>query len=78
MEVAGQQHVADVVPGAVVELAHVEGARLEVVEVGFHLQALQNSLLHKVYVPDLIPGDGDREGQETLGSFQMQISCPVV
>ena len=39
-EVAGEQHVADVVARAVVELPHVEGPRLEVVEVRFELEGL--------------------------------------
>ena len=47
-EVAGEQHVADVVARTVVELPHVEGPRLEVVEVRFELQGLQNILLHQV------------------------------
>lgn len=58
VEVAGQQHVVDVVAGAVVELPHVKGSRLEVVEIRFHFQALQNALLHQVDVPDLVP-DGE-------------------
>lgn len=58
VEVAGQQHVVDVVAGAVVELPHVEGSRLEVVEIRFHFKALQNALLHQVYVLDLVP-DGE-------------------
>lgn len=56
VEVAGQQHVLDVVAGAVVELPHVKGSRLEIVEVRFHFEALQNALLHQVDVPDLVPG----------------------
>lgn len=40
VEVAGQQHVVDVVSGAVVEFPHVERSRLKIVEVGFDLQAL--------------------------------------
>lgn len=56
VEVAGEEHVVDVVPGAVVEFPHVEGSWLEIVEIGFDLQALQNALLHEMYVPDLVPG----------------------
>lgn len=56
VEVAGQQHVLDVVAGAVVELPHVKRSRLEIVEVRFHFEALQNALLHQVDVPDLVPG----------------------
>lgn len=55
LEVAGQQHFVDVVAGAIVELPHVERPRLEVVEIGFDLQALQDALLHEVHVPDLVP-----------------------
>lgn len=58
VEVAGQQHVGDVVAGAVVELPHVKGSRLEIVEIRFHFKALQNALLHHVDVPDLVP-DGE-------------------
>lgn len=58
VKVAGQQHVFDVVAGAVVELPHVKGPRLEIVEVRFHFEALQDALLHQVYVPDLIPAAG--------------------
>lgn len=58
VEVAGQQHVLDVVASAVVELPHVEGSRLEIVEVRLHFEALQNALLHQVYVPDLVPAAG--------------------
>lgn len=60
VEVAGQQHVADVVARAVVELPHVKGSRLVIVEIRFHFQALQNVLLHQMYVPDLVP-DGDSD-----------------
>lgn len=56
MEVAGEQHVLDVMTCAIIKFPHVEGSRLEVVEVGFDLQTLQNTLLHKVNVPDLISG----------------------
>lgn len=56
VEVAGQQHVLDVVASTVVELSHVKGSRLEIVEVRFHFEALQNALLHQVYVPDLVSG----------------------
>lgn len=59
VEVAGQQHVVDVVAGAVVELPHVKGSRLEVVEIRFHFKALQNALLHQMYVPDLVPDGKD-------------------
>lgn len=59
LEVAGQQHVVDVVAGAVVELPHVEGSRLEVMEIRFHFEALQNALLHQMYVPDLVPDGKD-------------------
>lgn len=37
VEVAGEEHVVDVVPGAVVEFPHVEGSWLEIVEIGFDL-----------------------------------------
>lgn len=37
VKVAGEQHVVDVVAGAVVEFPHVEGSRLEIMEIGFHL-----------------------------------------
>lgn len=57
MEMAGQQHVVNVMAGAVVEFPHVKRSRLEIVKVSFELQALQHALLHKVYVPDLIPGN---------------------
>lgn len=60
VEVAGQQHVVDVVAGAVVELPHVKGSWLEIVEVRFDFQALQNTLLHQVDVPDLVPGTARR------------------
>lgn len=60
VKVAGQQHLLDVVTGAVVELSHVKGPRLEIVEVRFHFEALQNALLHQVYVPDLVPDAGKR------------------
>lgn len=58
MEVAGQQHVVDVVARAVVELPHVKGPRLEIVEIRFHFKALQNTLLRQMNVPDLVP-DGE-------------------
>ncbi len=61
MKVAGEQHVVDVMAGAVVEFPHVEGSWLEIMEIGFHLQALQDTLLHKMYVPDLIPGKMGRQ-----------------
>lgn len=53
---AGQQHFIDVVAGALVKLPHVERPRLEVMEISFDLQALQDALLHEVHVPDLVPG----------------------
>lgn len=56
LEVAGQQHLVDVMASAVVKLPHVEGTWLEVMEISLHLQALQDALLHQVHVPDLIPG----------------------
>lgn len=68
VEVAGQQHVVDVVAGAVVELPHVKGSRLEVVEIRFDLKALQNALLHQMYVPDLVPA-----GEE--GPVRISHSC---
>lgn len=61
MEVAGQQHVIDVVTCAVVKFPHVEGSWLEIVEVSFDLQTLKNTLLHKMNVPDLIPGQTERK-----------------
>lgn len=61
MEVAGEQHVVDVVTGAVVKLPHVEGSRLEIVEVSFDFQALQDALFHQVNVPDLIPAQTNRK-----------------
>lgn len=76
VKVAGEEHVVDVVAGAVVEFPHVEGSRLEVVEISFDLEALQNALLHEVYVPDLIPGqtDGQKwEARESFRTVQMQI-----
>lgn len=69
MKVAGEQHVADVVTGAVVEFTHVEGSRLEIMEVSFDLQALQNALLHKMHVPDLIPGKTDRQKERSKKYF---------
>lgn len=67
VEVAGQQHVFDVVTRAVVKLPHVEGTWFEVVEVGFDLQALQHALLHEVDVPDLMP-DRREEKKSVLKS----------
>lgn len=37
VKVAGEQHVVDVVAGAVVEFPHVERSWFEIVEIGFHL-----------------------------------------
>lgn len=37
MKMAGQEHVVDVVTGAVIELPHVERSRLKIMEIGFHL-----------------------------------------
>lgn len=37
VKVAGEEHVIDVVARAVVEFPHIEGPRLEIVEIGFHL-----------------------------------------
>lgn len=65
VEVAGQQHVFNVVTCAVVELPHVEGAWLEVVEVGSDLQALQHALLHQVHVPDLMPDTTEKTSLKT-------------
>jgi len=71
VEAAGQQHVADVVAGSVVELPHVEGSRLEIVKVGFDLEALQDALLHEVYVSDLVPGrETDRPEGEVNQIFR--------
>lgn len=53
---AGQQHVFDVVARSVVELPHVEGPGLVVVEVSPLLQDLQDVFLNQVWVSDLIPG----------------------
>lgn len=81
VEVAGEQHVVDVVTGAVVELQHVEGSRLEIVEVGFDLQALQDILFHEMHVPDLIPGWKGTENEEPekcFTHFKMQILYPLV
>lgn len=65
MKVAGEQHFVDVVACAVVEFKHVEGSRLEIMKIGFDLEALQDALLHKMYVPDLIPGRTDREKERS-------------
>lgn len=54
--VAGQQHVFDVVARSVIELAHVEGAGLVVVEVGPLLQDLHDVLLDQVRISNLVPG----------------------
>ena len=62
--VAGEQHFLDVVARAVVELTHVEGARLEAVEVCLHLQCLQDVLLHQVSVTDLVP-EGHNDGSQS-------------
>lgn len=78
VEVAGEQHVTDIVAGAVVEFPHVEGSRFKVVEVGFDLETLQNALLHQVHVSDLIPLKSDREGELIEMFQQLQISCLVV
>lgn len=53
---AGQQHVFDVVARSVVELPHVEGPGLVVVEVSPLLQDLQDVFLNQVWVSDLVPG----------------------
>lgn len=67
MKVAGEEHVVDVVAGAVVELPHVKGSWLEIVEISFYLQALQDALLHEMYVPDLVPEKKtDRAIKETI------------
>lgn len=60
-EVTRQQYFLDVMSCAVVELTHVEGAGLEVVEVSLDLQGLQNTFLHQMGVPDLIPRETERE-----------------
>lgn len=36
VKVAGEQHVTDVVTGAVIEFPHVEWSRLEIMEISFH------------------------------------------
>lgn len=71
MEVAGEQHVVDVVTRAVVKFPHVERSRFEVVEVGFDLQTLQDALLHQVNVPDLVPAQTERRrrGEELTQLF---------
>lgn len=61
VEMAGKQHVLDVVTCAVIEFPHVEGSWLEVVEVSFDFQALHDTFLHEMYVPDLIPGKTDQQ-----------------
>lgn len=61
VEVAGEKHLVDVVASAVVELQHVEGSWLEIVKVGFDLQALQDTFLHKMQVFDLIPAQTDKQ-----------------
>lgn len=60
VEVAGQQHVVNVVTGTVVEFQHVKRSRLEILEVSFQLQAFQNALLHEMYVPNLIPRETEK------------------
>lgn len=69
VEVAGQQHVIDVVTCAVVKFPHVEGSRLEIVEVSFDLQTLKNTLLHKMNVPDLISGQTERKREVKETSY---------
>lgn len=54
---AGEQHVFDVVARSVIELPHVEGPGLVVVEVGPLLQDLQDVFLHQVRISDLVPGN---------------------
>ena len=76
MEVAGEQHLVDVMTGAVVKFPHVEGSRLEIVEVGFDLQALQDALLHEVNVPDLIPAQ--RGQRNTSYISKCYVLGPVV
>lgn len=78
VEVAGEQHVFDIVAGAVVEFPHVEGSRLKVAEVSFDLEALQNALLHEVRVSDLIPLNTDRGGEFREPFHSFQISCCMV
>lgn len=55
-EVAGQQHVSNVVPSSVIELTHVEGFGFEAAEVGFVLQYLQLLFVCHLCVWYLIPG----------------------
>lgn len=66
LEVAGEQHVIDVVACTVIKLPHVKGSWLEIVEVSFDLQALHNALLHKVNVPDLISGKTARRREHQI------------
>lgn len=69
MKAAGEHHVLDIVAGAVVEFTHVEGSRLKMKEIGFGLQALQDTLLHEMYVPDFIPGKIDRQTERSKKYF---------
>ena len=55
-EVAGKQHVSDVVPCTVIKLAHVEGLGLEAAKVGLVLQYLQLLFICHLSVWYLIPG----------------------
>lgn len=55
-EVAGEQHVSDVMSCSIVELTHVEGLGLEATEVGLVLQYLQLLFVSHLCVRYLIPG----------------------
>lgn len=67
--VAGQEHFLNVVARSIVELAHVEGTRLEAGEVRLIFQGHHDALLHHVCIPDLIPDKIRRFNQKILLSL---------
>lgn len=58
-ELAGEQHVFNVVARSIIELPHVEVSWLEEAKVCFALENLHHAFFHQVSVPDLMSVETD-------------------